>query len=51
MKIKQLTAADIDKSPNLEQSDKGRWAVYCAGIIVYIANSKTRAEMVMKEIK
>lgn len=50
MKIKKLTDSDIAKSPNLEASDKGRWAVYCAGIIVYIANSKTRAEMVMNQI-
>ena len=51
MKIKQITNADIKKSHNLEQSDKGRWAVWCSGVIVYLANSKTRAEMVLKEIK
>ena len=51
MKIKQLTNDDIKKSPTLEQSDKGRWAVYCSGVIVYLTNTKTKAETVLKEIK
>lgn len=50
MFIKQITDDMIKKSSNLELSDKGRWAVYCAGVIVYLSNSKTRAEKVLKEI-
>ena len=50
MFVKKITEDMIKKSHNLELSDKGRWAVFCADTIIYLSNSKTRAEMVLKEI-
>ena len=50
MFVKKITQDMINQNPHLERSDKGRWAVFCAGTIIYLSNSKTRAEMVLKEI-
>ena len=51
MFVKKINQTALAKNPELDKSDLGRWAIYCNGSIVYIANSKTRAELVLKEIK
>lgn len=51
MFIKKINQSDLTKNPELIKSDLGRWAIYCNDSIVYIANSKTRAESVLKEIR